>query len=76
MEIRKALDDDDDVDVLDIFSLDLKFHEKKAMYGRKALDDDDVDVLDISSLDSRFHEKKVRPWNKAYSLKAWKFRCT
>nr|GEU85035.1 hypothetical protein [Tanacetum cinerariifolium] len=37
----------------------------------------DVDgVIDVPSLDSRFHENKARPWNKAYSLKAWKFGCT
>ncbi|GKB37729.1 hypothetical protein Tco_0882671, partial [Tanacetum coccineum] len=39
---RKALDDDD-VDVLEVLSLEL----------RKALDDDDVDVLDVLSLELR-----------------------
>ncbi|GJR13905.1 hypothetical protein Tco_0796557, partial [Tanacetum coccineum] len=34
--------------------------------------EDDDDVLDKLSLDSRFNVKKVRPWNKAYSLRAWK----
>ncbi|GJV56765.1 hypothetical protein Tco_1457770 [Tanacetum coccineum] len=49
----------------------LRFLRKLGILGKKVLDNDDVDgVIDVSSLDSRFHEKKVRPWNKAYSLKA------